>query len=424
MDFTELLKPQKCSCGKTHRCDIKYIYIEKNAIRHLDEMCKEYEKILIVADENTYAVAGEKCEACLKGKDIRRQIFSGKSLVIPNEEAISAVKNSLSDAELIIGIGSGVIQDLCKYISYFEGVPYYIVATAPSMDGYATSGAAMITGGMKVTYPTKVPDGFIGDTEILKSAPIEMIKAGYGDIVGKYSALNDWKLSAAVLGEYFCDNIYSLVHTSLLKTLPLAKKLLSRDEEALKILTEAIIVVGIALAYAENSRPASGSEHHLSHFFEITGILNNEAYLSHGADVAFSTVITAKMRECILSSQLPESQFVMEKCEYESEMKRVYGKISDSCIALHQKTGWYEEDRFSVYKQKEAEIRAILQEMPSAEKIEKILRDIELDSKEFYRLYSKEKLHDAVIYAKDLKDRFSVLWMYYDIFGKTVNFSV
>lgn len=418
LDFSELLRPQICSCGKTHHCDIKYVYVEKDAIRHLDEMCEGYRKILIVADENTYAVAGEKCEAYLKDKDIRRQIFSGKSLVIPNEEAINTIKNCLADAELIIGIGSGVIQDLCKYISYFEGVPYYIVATAPSMDGYATSGAAMITGGMKVTYSTKVPRGFIGDTEVLKDAPIEMIKAGYGDIVGKYSALNDWKLSSAIRGEFFCEYVYNLTFDMLQKVLPLAKKLLQRDADAIKTLTEAIIIVGIAMAYIGNSRPASGSEHHLSHFFEITGILNNEEYLSHGADVAYSTIITAKLRERILSAELPEHQFVMSGDQYASEMKRVYSKIADSCIALHEKTGWYKTDRISIYKQKENEIRAILSEMPSANEIETILCNIELDKKEFYGIYSKEKICDAITYAKDLKDRFTVLWMYYDIFGK------
>lgn len=417
MNISELLIPKTCECGKTHRCDIKYAFIGKGAISHLAKMCDGYTNILLVADENTYAAAGEKCEAVLGDKKLERQIFSGKTVLIPDERAIAAVKEKLLGSELIIGIGSGVIQDLCKYISHIENIPYYIVATAPSMDGYASSGAAMITGGMKVTYSAKVPDGFIGDTEVLKDAPLEMIKAGYGDIIGKYSALNDWKLGHLVHGEFFCDYIYNLTFDMLKEVLPLSKKLLARDEDAIQTLTEALIGVGIAMAYAENSRPASGSEHHLSHFFEITGILNNEKYLPHGIDVVYSTYVTAKIREKLVTALLPDTQYKMENDDYLAEIKRVYTEIADGCIALHNKTGWYNNDRLSVYKEKQSELVSVLSEMPTSEEILGILSDIELDINEFYSTYSKEKINDAVTFAKDLKDRFTVLWTYYDIFG-------
>ena len=120
-----------------------------------------------------------------------------------------------------------------------------------------------------------------------------MIKAGYGDIIGKYSALNDWKLSNLLTGEYICDFIYDLTYDCILKVRSLAKGLLTQDEESVKALMEALVLVGIAMAFAGSSRPASGSEHHLSHYFEITGIVNGEEYFPHGIDVAYSTVVTA-----------------------------------------------------------------------------------------------------------------------------------
>lgn len=418
MNISKLLNSIDCKCGKTHRCDIKYVYIGKGAISNLLQMCNGYDNILIIADENTFAAAGEKCVSVLKDKNLKFQIFRGDTVLIPDERAIAAVTDKLEGVDLIIGIGSGVIQDLCKYVSHFEKIPYYIVATAPSMDGYASSGAAMITEGMKVTYSAKVTDGFIGDTDVLKNAPLDMIKAGYGDIIGKYSALCDWKLGHLVHNEFFCDYIYNLTFDMLREVLPLAKKLLTRDEEAIGTLTEALIGVGIAMAYAENSRPASGSEHHLSHFFEITGILNNEKYLPHGIDVVYSTYITAKIREKLKNAPLPEKQFNMENEEYTSEIKRVYSEIADGCIALHKKTAWYSEDRLSIYKEKQNELVAILKEMPSAKEILKILSDIELDISEFYSIYGKDMINDAVSFAKDLKDRFTVLWTYYDIFGR------
>ena len=109
---------------------------------------------------------------------------------------------------MIVAGGSGVINDICKIVANVSNKYYVIVGTAPSMDGYASDGAAMILGGMKETVKAGLPRAIIADTEVLKDAPMEMIKAGYGDIIGKFSALCDWKLATAVNGEYFCQYIY------------------------------------------------------------------------------------------------------------------------------------------------------------------------------------------------------------------------
>lgn len=293
MDINTLLAGVDCSCGKHHACDIRYVAIEKGAISKLTALTENYSSILLVADENTYGAAGEQTVRALTGKEICKVIFPGDTILIPNEDAIERVNGKLAGAQLIIGIGSGVIQDLCKYVSHTSGIPYYIIATAPSMDGYASTGAAMILDGMKVTVSAGVPTAILADTEVLKDAPMDMIQAGYGDIVGKYSALNDWRLSQIVNGEYFCQEIYDLTFQMVHKTLKLADGLVKREEESVKVLMEALVIVGIAMSFAGSSRPASGSEHHLSHYFEITGIVNGEDYFPHGIDVAYSTVITA-----------------------------------------------------------------------------------------------------------------------------------
>lgn len=417
MDINYLLNGVNCSCGKYHSCDIKHIVIEKNAISALSRMIQEHHSILVVADENTFAAAGEKTLAAIADKHSCSVIFAGSPILIPNEDAIAKVTKELEGIDLIIGIGSGVIQDLCKYVSQYSSIPYYIVATAPSMDGYASNGAAMILKGMKTTVSAKVPDAIIADTEILKNAPMEMIQAGYGDIVGKYSALNDWRLSHAVNGEYFCQYIYDLTFEMLQKTLNLADGLLKREEESVRVLMEALIIVGIAMSFAGSSRPASGSEHHLSHFFEITGIVNGEAYFPHGIDVACSTVITAHLREQLLKQPWPNVQYRPAKEAYLAKMSRIYGQVAEGCMALQKKVGLYDKDMLSIYKEKEREIRSILAGMPSANEIEAMLNAVGLKMDAFYELYSEKKIADAVAYAKELKDRYTVLWMYYDMFG-------
>ncbi len=417
MDINKLLEGFECECGKRHECAIKYVFVENDAMRHLPEILRDFGKILIVADENTYSAAGERCESYLSGKIADRQIFTGAEVLVPNEAAIAAVTEKLGKIDFILGIGSGVIQDLCKYVSHFEKIPYAVVATAPSMDGYASSGAAMITDGMKVTYSAGVPYALIADTEVVKNAPLDMIKAGYGDIIGKYSALNDWKLANAVNGEYFCPYIYKLTEDMLKATLPLAKSLLERDEESIKTLTESLIAVGIAMALAGSSRPASGSEHHLSHFFEITGILENHPYLPHGTDVLYSTYVTTLVREKLAALPFPKKEFRQSDDELRAEITRVYTEVADGCLALQKKIGSYDSSRHAVYLEKESEIKKILSEVPSHKEIEEIIHGIGLDLGEFFEIYSDDKIKDAVKYAKDLKDRYTVLWLYYDLFG-------
>ena len=416
MDINLLLGGVDCSCGRRHECNIEAVHVERGAIaEHLSEVCRE-ERILIVADENTYSAAGEICESALAGKTVSRVIFDGGRVLIPDERAIERVRTELSGCELILGIGSGVVQDLCKYVSYVENIPYVIVATAPSMDGYASTGAAMILGGMKETVAAGLPRAIVADTEILRNAPMDMIVAGYGDIIGKYSALADWRLSAIVNGEYICEDICEQTLEIVERTAPLGKRLLERDGESIEELTAALIAVGIMMSRAGSSRPASGSEHHLSHFFEIVGIIREEPYFAHGIDVAYSAIVTAWLRERLLERGFAVG--VAHSAEHYTErIRKIYGPIAESCIALQERPGLYKRDRLPVYSEREREIRALFSSLPSAKMTRELVESVGLDVCEFVKAYGERKIRDAIAYAKDLKDRYTVLCMNYDVFG-------
>lgn len=418
MNFSELLKDRKCKCGKIHKCDIKEIIVESGAVNKIYGLTKEYKKIVLAADKNTYAVCGKKVEELLKEKVDAVLVFDD-DLLIPDENAVEKLNSVVSDTtDLIIGVGSGVIQDLCKYVSFKRSLPYYIAASAPSMDGYASAGAAMIMKNMKVTYDAHVPQVIIADTNILKDAPMEMIQSGYGDIIGKFSCLNDWKLAAEVNGEYFCQYVYDLTMQMVDAVKNDGELLQKRDEGAIKRLTEALLGVGIAMAYAGSSRPASGSEHHLSHFFEIVGILNNEPYFMHGTDVIFSAAYTCRMREEILSLNEPKQAQAFNRAEWENKIRKIYTTAADGVIELQNKSGAYDTDEISVYKEKWKNIRKILSEAPTSEKIKEYIKSVGLDINDFERMYNKKKLENAKWFAKDLKDRYSVLRLYYCLFYK------
>lgn len=417
MDIKKLLQGiDNCECGKSHSCPMDHVIIGNNVLTSLTEICDKYQSILMVSDQNTFRVCGQEVAGIL-GKKITASIMfeTGDAPLIPDEEAIAAIHGKFVDGvDLVLGVGSGVINDLCKIVSFERKLPYYIVATAPSMDGYASVGSALILKGMKVTLNAAPPKAIIADTKVLKDAPMDMLQAGYGDIIGKYSCLNDWKLSALINGEYFCQTVYDLTYEMADKVKGLAKGVVNRDEEAIGALMEALVVVGIAMAFVGNSRPASGSEHHFSHYFEITGILTDTPYLAHGIDVVYAAVLTAKLREDILATTPVRRDFDEE--EWMSEIKRIYLSSAEEVVALQKKMGWYWEDNSSKVLPKWEEIKAVLSEAPTQSEMLEMVEAVGMDYQEFVDLYGQAKIDDGVLYAKDLKDRYSVLWLYYEFF--------
>ena len=410
----ELLSGIDCECGKRHSCPVRHVFIGEGAANRLFSETAGFERVLAVADENTYNAARPYLSDDFLGKAMFR-IFPGTSVLIPNEEAIETVTEDAEDADLLVAIGSGVIQDLCKYVSFQKKIPYIVLATAPSMDGYASDGAAMILGGMKVTVKAALPLAIIGDTGILSTAPMDMIRSGYGDIIGKYSALNDWRLSTFLTGEYYCGFIHDLTYQMIRKTEAAAEGLLRKDKESIGILMEALIVVGIMMSYAGTSRPASGSEHHLSHFFEITGILDNTPYLAHGIDVGFSAIVTAQVRERLLSLDRPVIR-MFDEAYWEKELARVYGNVAPGVENLQRECGWHWNERLKgSYQRNWGPIRQILKEMPSDAVIREKIEKIGLKTEDFVAMYGQRKISDAVLYGMELKDRFTCLRLYNDL---------
>ena len=217
-----LLGKETCECGRSHKCPIEHVIISENAYDSLPSITENYKNILLVADRNTYAVSGKEVSEKLGNRLADTLVYATDEILVPNEAALDELKSHVTDkTDLIIGIGSGVINDLCKQISFASKLPYYIVATAPSMDGYASKGSALILDGMKVTLNADVPRAIIADVNVLKNAPFDMIQSGYGDIIGKYSCLNDWKLAHVVNDEYICEFVMDATYEAV-ELLPLS----------------------------------------------------------------------------------------------------------------------------------------------------------------------------------------------------------
>nr|WP_241416430.1 sn-glycerol-1-phosphate dehydrogenase [Clostridium beijerinckii] len=286
------------AAAKKHRIDIKHIYVGENVYNRILDVAKEIlpKEILLVSDNNTYKALG-KCvenELTESGYKVNNIILVSDGDLIPDEKAIGRVLVEVNnETGLIVAVGSGSINDICRIISAKTHIPYVIMGTAPSMDGYASTVSPLIIDGAKVTYPGTNPYAIIADSNIMKDAPFEMICAGFGDILGKYTALSDWRLSNTIYNEYFCDTTEKLVRNAMYKCFENIEGAVKRDVKAIEYISEALILSGIAMTLSGNSRPASGAEHHLSHYWEIDKLSRKLEHPLHGNSVGVGTVISA-----------------------------------------------------------------------------------------------------------------------------------
>ncbi len=418
MNLSDLLnRDLPCTCGRIHRCDIGTVEIGQGILGRLPTLT-DAAHILLLSDANTDAVCGDRVRALLGDRiETAYRYETGDTLLVPDEDAVAKATAHITEkTDLVLGIGSGVINDICKYASFAKHIPCGIIATAPSMDGFASSGAAMIFDGMKITFTTHAPDLILADTDLLATAPDHMIAAGYADIIGKYSALNDWKLSHLVNGEYLCPWVYDLVMQKTRETEALAAPLCCKDPAALATLTENLILIGVCLTLLSTTRPGSGSEHHLSHYFEITGLIENRPYFLHGTDVGYATILTAAMRERICAQETPTFHPVAEK-ERLAAYRRIFKHVAPEVEVLQRKAGYYDRDMAAIYREKWDEIRAILAECPTEREITAMLTAVGFDLDAFAAMYGADCIADSRLWGKDLKDRYSFLWIYFALFG-------
>ena len=311
----------ECECGRRHKLPIKEICIKNNALDELRRVLSPFKdkKIFMFSDENTYKAAGEKTSRILKDNNHTFKNFvipNSKEILIPNEKVLGRLFMELeNDTELIVAIGSGTINDLGKYLSVKTKIPYIIICTAPSMDGYASDGSPLICDGFKISFDATLPYAIIGDVNIMKNAPDELIRAGFGDIVGKITALMDWKLSNMITGEYICETCITLTERAIQRVIDSADKLMDRDEKSVQYLLEALTFTGVAMGLVGVSRPASGAEHMISHYWEMDFIKRNKYPYLHGIKVGIATPIVLELFE-LMKEEIPKEVF---KYKYDKE---------------------------------------------------------------------------------------------------------
>lgn len=434
MDWNQYLNREiRCACGKTHQCGIGDIVIKEGALCEIPGLIRKgnYSNLCIVQDTNTKKAAGDAVCALLDQAGIPyTAVTLAAEGLLPDERGIgSALTRIPAGCGLIIAVGSGTLNDICRFISYKLGIDYFIAGTAPSMDGFTSNVAAMITDHAKTTYEAHMPQAFIGDLSVLAKAPMDLIAAGVGDVIGKYVCLTDWKLSHLITGEYFCEYVEGLVRQSIEKVTLAAGGIKSRDPQAIAGLTEGLVLSGIAMSYIGNSRPASGSEHHLSHYWEMMFLQHGEHGAWHGAKVGIGTV--AALRLYHMFEQDPPA-FVknsvrqFDKEAWAARMRTAYGQAAPSVIALEERVGKNSGTavaaRLDALESRLPEVLETVSRLPEAERIKELLASLDAPFLPSMIGVPEEMFCDSILYAKELRNRFGLLQILYDT-GKAEEFA-
>ena len=353
MSLAELTAEEgiRCSCGKIHRCGLRFFRAGPGAVRTLPEALADRgrRRPMVVMDANTEKAAGERVRAALREAGIPMTEFvfpAREGKMEPDEWAMGALTMALDPScDVIVAVGSGVINDCCKVMAHACGLPSMVVCTAPSMDGYCSNSASMIQNRLKVSLYNACPEAIIADTDILATAPDIMLQAGLGDMLAKYVSICEWRISHLVHGDPYCEEIAGMVRACLKKITDQADGLMRREPEALKAVLEGLVISGISMAFAEISRPASGLEHYFSHLWEMQALQRGRPSDLHGIQVGVGTLLTLWIYEHMLNTETVDTARAEEATAafspemWEKRMREMFGPVAPSVLEIERKTG-------------------------------------------------------------------------------------
>lgn len=414
-----LVDEYNCQCGITHSVSTKEMIVGTDAIDKIPQLIEKLDlpkDSFAVFDENTFEVAGQKVLQTLRkmGGETRHYVFENENIHHPDEKSIGELMMAMEPMpKLIIAVGSGTINDLSRFCATRLKIPYFVIATAPSMDGYASNVIPLTRGGMKISYIGIAPEIVISDLDILKNAPEKLTAAGFGDIMGKVPANLDWRFGSDMFGEDKCPCIENLMNFAVTKCLDSAAGLNTGNDDSYKELTEALALSGIAMQMQGNSRPASGAEHHMSHFLEMRDGSYNRPNAYHGAKVGVTTLISMRLYEKLFSAQPPEQMDVPDEAETRQKAEVAFGKVGKTVMSQKDKifldkAEWAEckkkiIDKWDEYKEVVSGFAKMRGEF------EDILKGSSGPVKPQDLGYSKDDIYNAILYARMVRDRVTIL---------------
>jgi glycerol-1-phosphate dehydrogenase [NAD(P)+] len=332
-----------CACGRDHPVGLERVLVGAGALDEVTSLLPAPSRldgpVLLLADPNTYDAAGMAVSRRLRlaGHRVIEAIAGRRSgsgslgcALRADDEALESLASALDCRPAkLVAVGSGTINDLGKALSEDTGVGLVTVGTAASMNGYASSIVALTIGGLKVTRAAASAEALLFDTNVLAAAPPRLNRAGFGDLVSKPVSGADWVLSSWLFGEDLCPTALSMADEAVARARRRAEGIGRGDAEALVALVEALVLSGLSMTIAGASSPASGGEHLISHYLDISGEeVGGENVHLHGEKVAVGTLASLELYRRLREAGPPPKSGKGPPEESAEEIASRHGRLS------------------------------------------------------------------------------------------------
>lgn len=365
-------------------------------------------RIAVVSDATTHEVLGARVERALAGT---HQV---DSIVLPNhphpdDSTIDVLRHATTAADALIAVGSGTINDLCKYASAQDRKPYAVFATAPSMNGYTSYNAAITVHGHKMSLPAQAARGVFFDLEVMAAAPSRLIRAGLGDSLCRCTAQADWLLSHLLFGTEYRDLPFALLARDEAPLFDNAAALLAGDLDTMKRLVSTLVLAGFGTAIVGHSQPASQSEHLVSHFLDMFE-KSTRPLVFHGEQVGVTTLSMARLQQYMMDN--PPA--ISPDSTTEAELIGRYGEtLGRSCwkeFSVKQITAERAEEMNELFKHNWSDYQARLTSvmLPPAY-LEKVLLAAGAPTKPHDIHLARDDYETALLRSREIRSRFTIL---------------
>ncbi len=358
------------------------LVIADDAAGRLAEYLKESGKRpLLICDERT--------RTAWPLDEVLRAAGVFEVLVLPgdpvaDEAFVARVESVLKPRHLPLALGSGTLTDIVRFAAFRAGMDWVSLPTAPSVDGFVSSVAAMTWGGAKISSPASPPAALFALPSVLASAPQALIAAGVGDILGKFTSVADWKLGALLYGEPYSEARAAQTLALARRVAGLAEAVGKGEREAVRELMDALIESGLIMLEQGDSRPASGSEHHIAHVWEMKLIREGRTPVLHGAKVGVASLYAARFWKRIADATPEQVQTWTENAraprpdDDEAVIRAGFGGAAASLLESRKSFKPWTDGSFGALLRHAAgrwdELRAIAAEVPSPEQLEAWLK--------------------------------------------------
>ncbi len=399
------------------------IYIGESAIDELLKYCEAntLDTFTLVTDTNTYAALGSEVEKALQEKayNLTTIVLEGEEVIAGGEYLLQVLAAAPVEDHTFIAVGSGTITDISRFISYRTKNNFISMPTATSVDGFTSIGAPLVLSGVKQTLISQAPLAVFADLPTLQNAPKRLIASGFGDMIGKYTSLSDWQLGRMLWDEPYDVDIARRARTGLDTCVSYAEEIGKADADGIRYLMDGLVESGLCMLEFGSSRPASGAEHHSSHYWEMMLLQEERPAILHGQKVGFATTLIInqynKLRSLSRQDVMDrlEAATLPDRTEEEAIIREAYGDVADQVIRDQSAFLDMTPEKFDATKRAIAEhwddIVAIAEALPSVDEVKAALKQVGGPTTAEELGVTDDEVERSLKYGHYLRNRFTVM---------------